>query len=162
MALMTTIEEPSTHKGTSDSTAPVGIMQRLTPELGFDLVRIYLGLGLAIRGVLFLADPSWISEQLHTAEELLWPSRLIAIGHLGAGVLLGLGLFTRTAAFVQLVPVLGAVLLVHRREGLASPGQSLEFAALVAAMLLFYAAFGAGRLSLDAYLAKRKASRAKR
>lgn len=155
---MTTIDEPSTHKGTTASAAPAGIMQRLTPELGFDLVRIYLGIGLAIRGVLFLADPSWISEQLHTAQELLWPSRLIAIGHLSAGVLLGLGLFTRAAAFVQLVPVLGAVLLVHRREGLASAGQSLEFAALVAAMLLFYAAFGSGRLSLDAYL-QRKSSR---
>jgi len=157
---MTTIDEPSTHKGTTAAAAPAGILQRLTPELGFDLVLIYLGLGLAVRGVLFLADPSWISEQLHTAEELIWPSRVIALGHLGAGVLLGLGLFTRTAAFVQLLPVLGAVLLVHRREGLASPGQSLEFAALVAAMLLFYAAFGSGRLSLDAYL-KRRASRSR-
>ncbi len=154
---MTTIE-PSTDKGTTASTAPVGILQRLTPELGFDLVRIYLGIGLTVRGVLFLVDPSWVSEQLHIAQELIWPSRLIALGHLAAGVLLGLGLFTRTAAFVQLIPVLGAVLLVHRREGLATAGQSLEFAALVAAMLLFYAAFGAGRLSLDAYL-QRKASR---
>lgn len=152
---MTTFDESSRRKGTTASAAPVGIAQRLTPELGFDLVRIYLGIGLAVRGVLFLADPSWISEQLHTAQALLWPSRLIAIGHLAAGVLLGLGLFTRTAAFVQLVPVLGAVLLVHRREGLASAGQSLEFAALVAAMLVFYAAFGAGRLSLDAYLQRK-------
>jgi uncharacterized membrane protein YphA (DoxX/SURF4 family) len=154
---MTTIDEPSTEKATA-SEAPSGILQRLTPELGFDLVRVYLGIGLAVRGVLFLMDPTWISEQLHAAEELLWASRFIALGHLGAGVLLGLGLFTRVAAFVQLVPVLGAVLMVHRREGLASAGQSLEFAALVAAMLLFYAAFGAGRLSLDDYLA-RKAGR---
>jgi uncharacterized membrane protein YphA (DoxX/SURF4 family) len=152
MALMTTIDEPTTDKpAATASEAPVGILQRLTPELGFDLVRIYLGIGLAVRGVLFLMDPTWISEQLHTAQELLWPSRLIAVGHLGAGILLGLGLFTRVAAFVQLVPVLGAVLLVHRREGLATPGQSLEFAALVLAMLAFYAAFGSGRLSLDHY-----------
>lgn len=154
---MTTIDEPTTDKPAANaSEAPAGILQRLTPELGFDLVRAYLGIGLAARGVIFLMDPTWISEQLHTAQELIWPSRLIALGHLGAGILLALGLFTRVAAFVQLVPVLGAVLLVHRREGLASPGQSLEFAALVLAMLVFYAAFGSGRLSLD-YYRRRKA-----
>jgi putative oxidoreductase len=162
MALMTTIEQPATDRSEQDKNSVAehaesergvesepAIMRRLTPELGFDLVRIYLGFGLAVRGLLFLLDPSWISEQLHTAEALVWPSRLIALGHLSAGLLLALGYYTRIAAAVQLVPVLGAVLLVHRREGLVSPGQSLEFAALVFAMLLFYTAFGAGRLSLD-------------
>jgi putative oxidoreductase len=157
MALMTTIDEPSMDKA-SASEAPQGILQRLTPELGFDLVRIYLGLGLAARGVVFLMDPTWISEQLHIAQEMIWLGRLVAIGHLGAGTLLALGLFTRVAAFVQLIPVLGAVLLVHRREGLATPGQSLEFAALVGAMLLFYAAFGSGRLSIDYKLGKSRRS----
>src|SRR5688572_1153115 len=161
MALMTTIEQPAGERdknAAGDHSEPEpSIMRRLTPELGFDLVRIYLGLGLAVRGVLFLLDPSWISEQLHTAEALVWPARLIALGHLGAGLLLALGYYTRLAAAVQLIPVLGAVLVVHRREGLVSPGQSLEFAALVFAMLLFYAAFGAGRLSLDQRLRRKSA-----
>jgi len=69
--------------------------------------------------------------------------------------LLALGLGTRLAAAVQIPPLLGAVLFVHAHEGLLTAGQSLEFAALVLAMLSAFAVFGAGHLSLDSWLAKR-------
>ena len=50
------------------------LLRQLTPERGFDLIRIYLGLGLAVRGVLFLLDPSWIGNMLqHTMESQLAP-----------------------------------------------------------------------------------------
>lgn len=158
--MTTTIDGPSVHKraGVAASQAPASV-RRLSPELGFDLVRVYLGLGLAVRGVIFLLDPSWVGEQLNGASSLVWLGRLVAGGHLVGGVLLALGWLTRAAALVQLVPVLGAVLLVHRDDGLLSPAQSLEFALLVLAMLIFYAAFGAGRLSLDHQLERRAAAR---
>jgi uncharacterized membrane protein YphA (DoxX/SURF4 family) len=124
------------------------LLRHLTPERGFDLIRIYLGVGLAVRGVLFFIDPSWIGDMLETGGMQLAP-RLIAVGHMAGGALLGLGLFTRLAAAVQVLPVLGAVVMLHSREDLASENQSLEFSALVLVMLVFFACFGAGQWSLD-------------
>jgi putative oxidoreductase len=123
------------------------LLRHLTPERGFDLIRIYLGVGLAVRGILFLMDPSWIGHMLAN-DNALWP-RVIALGHLAGGVLLAIGLFTRAAAAVQILPVLGAVLMLHLREDLAGENQSLEFSALVLVMLFFFAFFGAGEWSLD-------------
>jgi uncharacterized membrane protein YphA (DoxX/SURF4 family) len=123
------------------------LLRHLTPERGFDLIRIYLGVGLAVRGILFLMDPSWIGQMLDN-DSALWP-RVIAFGHLAGGVLLAVGLFTRAAAAIQVLPVLGAVLMLHLREDLASENQSLEFSALVLVMLIFFAVFGAGEWSLD-------------
>jgi uncharacterized membrane protein YphA (DoxX/SURF4 family) len=127
------------------------LLRHLTPERGFDLIRIYLGVGLAVRGILFLMDPSWIGDMLSNGtigDGAIWP-RVIAIGHLAGGVLLAVGLFTRAAAAIQVLPVLGAVVLLHLREDLASENQSLEFSALVLVMLIFFACFGAGEWSLD-------------
>lgn len=123
------------------------LTRHLTPERGFDLIRIYLGAGLAVRGILFLRDPSWIGDMLAN-QSGFWP-HVIAIGHLAGGVLLAVGLFTRFAAAVQVLPVLGAVIMLHLREDLASENQSLEFSALVLVMLIFFAFFGAGEWSLD-------------
>lgn len=139
--------------GASTTTS---LLRHLTPERGFDLIRIYLGAGLAVRGILFLRDPSWIGEMLHgdlgqrssTLDSSLWP-HVIAIGHLAGGVLLAVGLFTRVAAAIQVLPVLGAVVMLHLREDLASENQSLEFSALVLVMLVFFACFGSGEWSLD-------------
>lgn len=128
------------------------VLRHLTPERGFDLIRIYLGAGLAVRGLLFLRDPSWIGDMLQTGRSgvggSIWP-HVIAIGHLAGGVLLALGFFTRVAAAVQVLPVLGAVVMLHLREDLASENQSLEFSALVLVMLIFFACFGSGEWSLD-------------
>ena len=125
------------------------LLRQLTPERGFDLIRIYLGLGLAVRGVLFMLDPTWIGNMLQQTGETQIAPRLIALGHMAGGALLGLGLFTRLAAAIQVLPVLGAVILLHSREDLASQNQSLEFSVLVLVMLVFFACFGAGQWSLD-------------
>ncbi len=125
------------------------LLRHLTPERGFDLIRIYLGVGLAVRGVLFLLDPSWIGQMLESTGEVELAPRFIAVGHMLGGALLALGLFTRLAAAVQVLPVLGAVLMLHLRDDLASENQSLEFSALVLVMLIFFAFFGAGEWSLD-------------
>ena len=125
------------------------LFRYLTPERGFDLIRIYLGVGLAVRGILFLMDPTFIGNMLEGASGSgLWP-RVIALGHLAGGVLLAVGLFTRLAAAIQVFPVLGAVIMLHLREDLASENQSLEFSALVLVMLIFFACFGSGEWSLD-------------
>jgi putative oxidoreductase len=125
------------------------LVRHLTPERGFDLIRIYLGAGLAVRGVLLLMDPSWVGHMLEkSSDSALW-ARAVGLGHLAGGVLLAVGLFTRVAAAIQILPVLGAVILVHLRDDLAGDNQSLEFSALVLVMLIFFAWFGGGQWSLD-------------
>lgn len=130
------------------------------PSLGLDVVRIYLGVGLMVRGALFIGRPEVLLEFLKRTDSWFVPlaiSQYVVAAHLCGGILLALGLGTRVAAALQVPPLIGAVLLVHMGEGLLSAGQSLEFAALVLAMLTAFSVFGSGRLSLDYWLARRNA-----
>jgi len=130
------------------------------PSIGLDVVRIYLGLGLTVRGALFISNPEVLLEFLKRSNSWLLPlaiSQYVVAAHLCGGILLTLGLGTRVAAAVQIPPLIGAVLFVHLHDGLLTAGQSLEFAALVLAMLSAFSVFGASRLSLDSWLAVRNA-----
>jgi len=81
--------------------------------------------------------------------------------HLVGGALLAVGLLTRFAAILQLPILLGAVFYVYAPQVVAfrmssvEPRQSLELAAMVLFLLALVAVFGAGRLSLDNWLARR-------
>ena len=128
------------------------------PSLGYDLIRSYLGIGLLIRGALFVAHPGALTSWLESSGGWVTPmivAHYVAAAHIGGGILLAAGLKTRLAAAVQLPVLLGAVFFVHRAEGLLQAGQSLEFAALVLVMLFTYTVFGPGRVSADHWLAER-------
>jgi uncharacterized membrane protein YphA (DoxX/SURF4 family) len=128
------------------------------PGLGFDLVRAYLGIGLFVRGVLFVSRPELVLNYLSSNESWFVPyavAHYVALAHLGGGVLLAFGLATRLAALVQLPVLAGAVFMVHSGDSLLAAGQSLEFSALVLMLLFVYLAVGAGRLSVDAWLGDR-------
>jgi uncharacterized membrane protein YphA (DoxX/SURF4 family) len=130
------------------------------PSVGLDLIRVYLGIGLMVRGALFISQPEILLDFLKRSHSWFVPlalSQYVVAAHLCGGILLALGLGTRLAAAVQIPPLLGAVLFVHIGEGLLTAGQSLEFAALVLAMLSAFSVFGSGRLSLDSWLARRNA-----
>lgn len=130
------------------------------PSLGLDVIRIYLGVGLMVRGALFIGNPDILITFLRRTNMWFVPlavSQYVVAAHLCGGILLTLGLGTRIAAAVQIPPLIGAVLFVHIGEGLLTAGQSLEFAALVLAMLTAFTVFGAGRLSLDSWLPRRNA-----
>lgn len=122
--------------------------QWLHNSLATETVRIFLGVALLIRGCLLWIDPTPINQFL---EETSLPGLLqyITFAHVVGGLLLMIGLFTRIAALIQIPVLTGAVFVVHLREGLVSPQQSLELAGLVLFLLLVYFAFGPGKLSLD-------------
>jgi len=126
-------------------------------ELGLDLLRIYLGIGLFARGALFIARPEALLALIASSGDWFWPAAIahyVAAAHVFGGILLTFGVYTRLAAAVQL-PVLGAALFItHWGEGLLSKGQSLELAGLVFFMLVVFTVFGAGPLSVDARLRK--------
>ena len=130
------------------------------PSVGLDVIRIYLGVGLMVRGALFISRPDVLIDFLNRSNSWFVPlaiSQYVVAAHLCGGILLALGLGTRLAAAVQIPPLLGAVLMVHLGEGLLTAGQSLEFAALVLAMLGVFTIFGSGRVSLEAWMARRNA-----
>jgi putative oxidoreductase len=128
------------------------------PTLGFDLVRAYLGIGLFVRGVLFVSRPELVLGYLSSSESWFVPyaiAHYVALAHLGGGLLLAVGLTTRLAAVVQLPVLFGAVFMVHSTDTLLTAGQSLEFSALVLMLLIVYLGVGSGPLSVDAWLGDR-------
>ena len=120
-------------------------------EVAFDLIRIYLGIGLLVRGILFLADvsafvallpadaPSWLSSD--------WVHTLVAVAHLAGGLAITIGLWTRIAALSQIPILFGAVFL--SLGGLFSASQSLELSSLVLFLLILVVICGSGIWSLD-------------
>jgi uncharacterized membrane protein YphA (DoxX/SURF4 family) len=130
------------------------------PAVGLDVIRIYLGIGLMVRGALFISKPEVLMDFLSRTDSWFVPlavSHYVVAAHLCGGIMLALGLGTRLAAALQVPPLLAAVLFVHMGEGLLTAGQSLEFAGLVLAMLLVFTVVGSGRISLDSWLVARNA-----
>ncbi|HYC70442.1 MAG TPA: DoxX family protein [Opitutaceae bacterium] len=124
-------------------------------ELWLDCVRIYLGIGLFVRGLIlvFNVKTDLFNELLTRGDQSWLMSAAIlhyaSLAHFVGGAMLALGFLTRIAALVQIPLLFGAVFLVHRGEGLMAVSQSLEFSALVLFLLCVFLVNGAGRLSLD-------------
>lgn len=120
-----------------------------------DVVRVYLGVGLLVRGVIFLAEPTVYLDLLPNDGDGAFGSfavlHYVGLAHVGGGLLLTLGLLTRLAALVQIPVLAGAALLVHLPAGLTD--QSFAFAALVLALLVVFAVWGGGPWSLDRAIA---------
>jgi uncharacterized membrane protein YphA (DoxX/SURF4 family) len=126
-------------------------LERLRPH-AFDLIRFYLGIGLLVRGAIFVANPGPVLDLIRDSGDWFWPMALthaVAMSHFAGGLLLAAGFMTRFVALVQIPPVLGAVVFLHLEDGLFTRGQSLEFSVLVLFLLGLFAAFGAGRWSFD-------------
>ena len=131
------------------------------PKVWLDCVRIYLGLGLFVRGV-FIITNTRAEFILDLLKRMDYPwlvtvvlLHYISLAHLVGGLMLTVGLLTRIAAWVQ-IPILAGALFVHRGEGLMSGGQSLEFSALVFFLLVIFSVSGAGPLSVDNGMPKLK------
>lgn len=130
-------------------------------ELVLDLVRIYLGIGLFVRGILFISESQGLEMLVDLSEFSVASAALahyVSFAHLLGGLMLAAGLFTRLAALIQIPILVGAVFLVHLQEGLMSPTQSLEFSALVLFLLVLVFVFGAGRWSADRYVFEQEPS----
>ena len=131
------------------------------PKVWLDCVRVYLGLGLFIRGVFIITNTraEFIQDLL---KRLDYPwiitvglLHYISLAHLIGGLMLTVGLLTRIAAWVQ-IPILAGAVFIHRNEGLMSGGQSLEFSALVLFLLVTFSVSGAGPVSVDNGMPKLK------
>lgn len=133
-------------------------------DVYFDLMRIYLGVALFVRGMVFFAyegdDPLFGFSP--TTGELFAQgafAHYIIAAHLAGGLLLAIGLLTRIAALVQIPILFVAVFFVHFQEGLFAAGQNLELSALVLFLLVLTLLHGSGRWSMDARLEQNAGTR---
>jgi putative oxidoreductase len=134
-------------------------------DLFLDIVRIYLGIALFIKGLYFIKNREELLQILqNSADTFIAPGMIahyVIPAHLVGGALLAAGLLTRFAAILQLPVLAGAVFFVYAPQVIAfqmtsvGPRQSLELAALVLFLLTLVAVFGAGRLSVDHWLSRR-------
>ncbi|HEY4247801.1 MAG TPA: DoxX family protein [Lacunisphaera sp.] len=124
------------------------------PKVWLDCVRIYLGLGLFIRGLFIITNTradfvqTLIQNMAHPWLVTVGLLHYVTIAHLIGGLTLMFGLLTRIAAWVQ-IPVLAGAILMHRNEDLMTSGQSLELSTLVLFLLVTFAFAGADLLSVD-------------
>ena len=118
-------------------------------EGSIDLIRIYLGIGLFVKGVFFLIYPGQLALPAES-DAFAAIAQAVPYVHIVGGLLLALGLWTRLAALSQIPILLGAVFLVHLPEMAGVAGrEGVEFSALVLFLLVMIAVKGAGRLSLS-------------
>ncbi len=121
-------------------------------DYALDLIRIFLGIALFVRGYLFMSDQTllqnFIAERGFLVGGLV--IHYVILAHLYGGFIMALGLMTRIAALIQIPVLVGAVYL-HFTEGLLNQGQSLELSVLVLFLLCVIYVFGPGPLSLDYY-----------
>jgi uncharacterized membrane protein YphA (DoxX/SURF4 family) len=130
-------------------------------EVVLDIIRVYLGVGLFVRGVLFVTQTDGVAALVDMSEFSLASAALVhyvTFAHLLGGLMLAAGLLTRIAALAQIPILVGAVFLVHLHDGLLSADQSLEFSALVLFLLVVVFVFGSGRWSADYYVFEQEAS----
>lgn len=111
-----------------------------------DAVRIYLGVGLFIKGISFLMHPEFLSQA-----GAPWPALLPLVPwvHLVGGAMLALGILPRLAALVQMPILFTAVFMVNlpRMETIRGR-EGVEFSALVLLLLALIAIKGAGPISI--------------
>lgn len=91
--------------------------------------------------------------------ELMTMIGLSGILEVFGGILIMLGLFTRPVAFVLAGEMAVAYFTRHVPRGFWPSANRGELAALYCFVYLFFAAWGAGRYSLDGWRARRGASR---
>jgi putative oxidoreductase len=82
---------------------------------------------------------------------------LVSLLEFFGGIAIVIGLLTRLAALGLAIDMLGALLLVHGKNGFFLPA-GYEFVLALFAMSAVLALAGAGRLSVDAMIARRRTS----
>lgn len=134
---------------------------KANPTISFEFIRMYLGIILILKGLFFLGDINMLSELIGLKKSTygtLALAHYIVFAHMIGGAFLVMGLLTRIVVLFQIPVLAGAVFLVHFQEGLFGGHASLEFALIVLLLLIAYAVYGSGRLSVDFYLGRRQAT----
>ena len=116
-----------------------------------EVLRIYLGISLLLKGINFLINQDQTIEYLSLTPFSDFISyHLIVFIHIVGGLMLALGLLTRLAALVQIPLLIGAIIFVHW-------SQNVELVMLVLFLLCIFVIYGGGNFSID-YLITNKSN----
>jgi putative oxidoreductase len=127
---------------------------RTLPDYGTSLYRIVVGFLMACHGASSLFAFPVKSAGGHTVSPTVWPGGVAAVLQLTFGVLVLVGLRTRTSAVLLSGTMAYAYFSVHQEKALLPMANGGEPAALFSWAFLSIALLGAGPLSLDAVLAR--------
>jgi NNP family nitrate/nitrite transporter-like MFS transporter len=116
-----------------------------------DLLRMYLGVALAIKGVYFILNMSAVEAQLGSSfgpiqTLIAW---FVVLANAVGGICIAIGFATRFAAFLNIVVLTGAIFFVHSSDSLFGPSSELQFAIFVLFSLVLLMWQGSGWFSVD-------------
>jgi putative oxidoreductase len=117
-----------------------------------DLIRIYLGVGLFVKGIQFAAEREALVKTM-LDHHILWSgmalAHLVILTHVFGGLLMAVGLATRVGALIQIPTLIGATFFVNYSGGLWGVAEELRFSALVLFLLVMFVWYGSGPLSIE-------------
>ncbi len=130
-------------------------------DIVIDLVRMYLGVGLFLKGLYFLTHKEEMQKLLEGVDNTVFAQGAVAHYvvpvHLVGGLLLAIGLLTRLAALAQMPILIGAVFYFWLPQVLFfEQRQNFEFAMLVLFLLVLIFVYGGGRFSVDHLITKKE------
>ncbi len=122
----------------------------------FVILRIMLGLILAIRGIFFLTSIQPLfhlikSSSLSGLNMNMGLALIISWVHLLGGTFIILGLLTRISAWAQIPILIGAILLINLNSSLSQSFSELLLSVFVLILSALFALAGGGRISMDNY-----------
>ena len=126
-------------------------------SIGYEIIRVALGLLLFLKGMVFLVNPDlvyvYLQEDYGFAFFVAFWAHYVVFVQLIGGAFIALGLLTRVATILQVPILIGAIFWVHLFDaaGLVN-NPSLEYALFVLFVLVGVFIKGSGRHSIDAWM----------
>lgn len=120
-----------------------------------DIVRIFLGVLLFMKGVSFIGDTTYLAtliQGLHFNAWTVVAVHYVAFAHLVGGLMILLGCLTRTASIAQLPIMIVAVFFTNLRNGFSYLNSELWLSVFVLIMLMIFSVIGSGGFSFDEFV----------
>ncbi|HTN00020.1 MAG TPA: DoxX family protein [Pedobacter sp.] len=128
-----------------------------------DVVRIVLGLIIFSKGIALVSDTGYLQDLLFRNSIFAFSSvmasvafHIVAFAHLVGGILITIGLVTRFAVVIQIPILVCAVFFVNVANGFSALNSELWLSVIVLCLLVLFWVVGAGPISVDQQLKKKK------
>jgi uncharacterized membrane protein YphA (DoxX/SURF4 family) len=120
--------------------------------LALDIMRIIVGALIIFKGGSFIANYDEFLKQVQTTVPFsdFFITYFVIGAHIIGGITMAVGIRARIGAILNIPVLCGAILFVHSKEGLFTPGQGMELAVMTLMGLFVVLWHGSGNLSLDA------------
>ena len=125
------------------------VLSKFSPQI-YALLRIVSGLMFAMHGAQKLFG--WPSGPAMTGNPMMLTAAIIEFV---GGLMIGLGLGTRIAAFIASGEMAVAYFMVHAKDGIYPIVNHGELAVVYCFLFLYFASMGSGTLSLKSLLKKK-------